>query len=61
MEGITMPTLSDETRHLRLHHTNYWCHFYLRAIRHATVPVVRRAYLARLRFFQQQAKHLMVK
>jgi hypothetical protein len=56
-----MPTISDETRHLRLHHTNYWCHFYLRAIRHATVPVVRRAYLARLRFFQAQARALLVK
>lgn len=56
-----MPTLSDEARELRLKHTNFWCHYYLRAIQHATVPVVRRAYMARLKHFQQQAKELMAK
>jgi hypothetical protein len=56
-----MPTLSDETRHLRLKHTNYWLHVYLHATRRTTVPVVRRAYLARLKHFQQQAKELMAK
>lgn len=40
-------------------HVEFWLHYYLRLYHRVQAPVMKRAALVRLRYFQQEAKALL--